>query len=177
MDEVSLAGDLSFVEFVRTNYSAMFRTALLLTGGVASAEDLVQDTLTKLYQSWWRVEAADSPMAYVRSSMTNRFLTSRRRSAATELLMDSLPDGPTGRDAGEIVADRGFAMALLSRLSPRQRAAVVMRYFHDLDDAEIAAALGSRQATARSLISRGLAAMRVESHRMDDAIALPGGPS
>jgi RNA polymerase sigma-70 factor (sigma-E family) len=175
VNEAPVAGDLSFVEFVRANYLGLFRTALLLTGGVASAEDLVQDTLVKLYPSWWRVEAADSRMAYVRRSLTNTFLTSRRRSAATELVMEMLPHAPTGRDAGDVVADRGFAMQLLTRLSQRQRAAVVMRYFHDMDDAQIADALGCRRATARSLISRGLAAMRAESNRMDNAVALPGG--
>lgn len=175
MNEAPVAGDLSFVGFVRANYLDLFRTALLLTGGAASAEDLVQDTLAKLYPSWWRVEAADSPMAYVRRSLTNTFLTSRRRSAASELPMEMLPDAPTGRDAGDVVADRGFAMQLLGRLSQRQRAAVVMRYFHDLDDTQIAAALGCRRATARSLISRGLAAMRTDSNRMDNAVALPGG--
>lgn len=175
MNEAPVAGDLSFVEFAPANSLGLFRTALRLTGGAASAGDLVQDTVAKLHPSWWRVEAADSPMAYVRKSLTNTFLTSRRRSAAAELLMETLPDAPTGRDAGDVVADRGLAMQLLTRLSQRQRAAVVMRYFHDMDDAQIAATLGCRRATARSLVSRGLAVMRAESNRMDNDVALPGG--
>lgn len=168
-------GDLSFVGFVRANYANLFRTAALLTGNAMSAEDLVQDTLTKLFPVWSRVESAESPMAYVRVSLTNTFLTSRRRAAATELIMETVPDRATGRDAGDVIAERGFAMQLLEHLNQRQRAAIVMRYLHDMDDAQIAASIGCRRATARSLISRGLAAMRAESARMDGAAALSGG--
>jgi len=131
--------DQSFVEFTRVNYTSLFRTAVLLTGSFAAGEDLVQDTLTRLYPSWWRVDAADLPLAYVRKSLTNRFLTSRR----------------------------GFAVQLLAHLSQRQRAAIVMRFFHDMDDEEIAVSIGCRRVTVRSLISRGLVSMRRESDRSE----------
>ncbi len=169
--------ELSFSAFVRENFTALLRTAVLLTGSVASGEDLVQDTLAKLYPVWWRVVAADVPMAYVRASLTNTFLTSRRRGAASELVTDTPPEAGTARDAADIATDRGLALQLLTPLSHRQRAAVVMRYFHDLDDAEIAASIGCRRSTARSLISRGLAAMRAEAARMDAATATSGGRS
>jgi RNA polymerase sigma-70 factor (sigma-E family) len=175
VSEAPLVGDLPFVEFVRANYTGLFRTAVLLTPNSASAEDLVQDTLAKLYPVWWRVEQADSPIAYVRASLTNTFLTSQRRKASTELVTDAPPDTVGGRDAGDIVTDRRFATQLLAQLNQRQRAAIVMRYLHDLDDEQIAAALGCRRSTARSLISRGLAAMRAESARMDSPASPLGG--
>lgn len=159
--------DRSFVEFTRANYGSLFRTAAMLTGDSATAEDLVQETLTRLYPIWRRVEATENPVAYVRRSVTNGFLTSRRRASATELITQSVPDRATSRDASADVVNRGFAMQLLSRLSERQRAAVVMRFLHDMNDEEIAASIGCRRVTARSLVSRGLAAMRQESDRMD----------
>ena len=168
-------GDAAFVDFVRANHTVLFRTAFLLTGRTAAAEDLVQDTLTKLYPAWWRVEAADEPVAYVRTCLTNLFITSRRRRSASELLLDRLPDASDDRNASEIAIDRSYATQLLNRLNGRQRAAVVMSYFHDLDDRQIAAALGCRPGTVRSLISRGIAAMRAESQRMDCAVSQPGG--
>jgi RNA polymerase sigma-70 factor (sigma-E family) len=168
------ASDASFVEFVRANHLHLFRTALLLTGDAASAEDLVQDTLAKLYPRWWRVAAAGVPLAYVRVSLTNMFISGRRRRSTTEVPSDGLPDAPSIRDTSDIVTDRGYAMQLLNHLGHRQRAAVILSYFHDLDDKQIAEALGCRRGTVRSLISRGIAAMRVESQRMDAVTTLPG---
>jgi DNA-directed RNA polymerase specialized sigma24 family protein len=63
-----MSGDEAFIAFVRANSRSLFRTAFLLTGAKAAAEDLLQETLTKLYPQWGRVERADSPMAYVRRS-------------------------------------------------------------------------------------------------------------
>jgi len=161
--------DQSFVEFTRANYTSLFRTAALLTGSVEAAEDLVQDTLTRLYPMWWRVDAADFPLAYVRRSLANTFLSARRRKSAGEVVMASVPDVTFRRDATDDVVNRGFEVQLLASLSQRQRAAVVMRFFHDMDDAGIAASIGCRTATARSLVSRGLVAMRMESDRMEGA--------
>jgi RNA polymerase sigma-70 factor (sigma-E family) len=159
--------DQSFVEFTRANYTSLFRTAVLLTGSFAAGEDLVQETLTRLYPCWWRVDAADLPLAYVRKSLTNRFLTSRRRKSATELVVASVPERATQHDASEDVINRGFAVQLLTHLSQRQRAAIVMRFFHDMDDEEIAVSIGCRRVTVRSLISRGLVSMRKESDRIE----------
>jgi RNA polymerase sigma-70 factor (sigma-E family) len=164
--------DASFVEFTQANYASLFRTAVLLTSGAEAAEDLVQDTLTRLYPIWWRVEAADVPLAYVRRSLANTFLTSRRRKSASELVMAAVPEASTRHDATDDVVNRGFEVQLMAHLSQRQRTAIVMRFFHDLDDAAIAASIGCRPATVRSLISRALVAMRAESDRMKGA--LPG---
>ena len=162
--------DQSFVKFTRANYTSLFRTALLLTGGAEAAEDLVQETLTRLYPSWWRVEAADVPLAYVRRSLTNSFLTSRRRKSSGELVLAAVPDAPSRHDATDDVVNREFEVQLMKHLSQRQRAAIVMRFFHDLDDAAIAASIGCKAVTVRSLISRALVAMKVESDRMEGAL-------
>jgi DNA-directed RNA polymerase specialized sigma24 family protein len=82
-----------FSAFVRANTSALLRTAYLLTGSSAEAEDLVQDTLTRMYPKWQRVRQADVPLAYVRRSLANNFVNSRRRTSSTEIAVELIPVG------------------------------------------------------------------------------------
>lgn len=144
---------------MRTNTGSLFSTALLLTGSRECAEDLLQETLTALYPKWDRVEAADHPVAYVRRAVTNRFLNTVR-SAGREVAAWDVPELWDGIDIAEQVAASSTVWQLLGRLGERQRAAVVLRYFHDQGDKEIAAGIRCRRGTARSLVSRGLATMR-----------------
>ena len=149
-----------FTSFVRAHTAGLLRTAYLLTGDPVSAEELVQDTLVHLYPKWDKVRAADAPLAYVRRSMTNGFVNQRRRPASRELTVETVPD-VGAQDTGPLrLADRDEIWTLLRTLPERQRAALVLRYFHDLPDAEIADTLSCRAGTVRSLISRGLSAMR-----------------
>lgn len=152
----------TFAAFVRARTQTLLRTAFLLTGNTAAAEELVQDTLVHLYPRWNRVSAADAPLAYVRRSMTNRFLNSRH-AAEREIAVEAVPDRGLPDVAGSRLADRDEMWALLRALPVRQRAALVLRYYDDLSDADIAAALRCRTGTVRSLISRGLASLREAS--------------
>jgi RNA polymerase sigma-70 factor (sigma-E family) len=155
-----MADDAAFESFVRGNSAGLVRTAVLLTGSRHVAEELVQDTLTLLYPRWDRVAGADEPLAYVRRSLTNRFISQQRMPGARELAVWELPDGWDGRDLGEAVAARRTVWQLLGTLPERQRAAIVLRHFHDLPETEIATMLQCRPASVRSLISRGMASMR-----------------
>jgi RNA polymerase sigma-70 factor (sigma-E family) len=161
-----MADDEAFVGFVRLHSGSLYRTAFLLTGTPSAAEDLVQETLAHLYPRWDRVSAADSPLAYVRRSLANGFVSAYRRRRHEVLVGDPLGDGWDGTDLSERVADRDLITQLLARLPVRQRAALVMRYLHDMTDEQIAEGIGCRPATVRSLISRGTAAMRAESERL-----------
>lgn len=154
-----------FTSFVRAHTSALLRTAYLLTGDPAAAEELVQDTLVHLYPKRDKVFAADVPLAYVRRSMANGFVNSRRRGAAREIAVEDVPDPGVPDLAGTHLADRDEVWALLRTLPERQRAAVVLRYYDDLTDTEIAEALHCRVGTVRSLVSRGLATLRETSGR------------
>ena len=106
------------------------------------------------------MQAADVPIAYVRRSLTNAYLNQRRRRSSSEIVTDAVPDRPTERSVFDDLADRDEVWLLLSTLNERQRAALVLRYYENLDDSEIATALGCREGTVRSLISRGLATLR-----------------
>ncbi len=154
-----------FTSFVRAHTAALLRTAYLLTGSAGAAEELVQDTLVHLYPKWDKVRAAEAPLAYVRRSLANGYVNQRRRPVSRELAVETVPDhGVVDIAAGQL-ADRDELWALLRTLPERQRAALVLRYFHDLADGDIAAALRCRTGTVRSLISRGLSAMREQSDR------------
>jgi RNA polymerase sigma-70 factor (sigma-E family) len=161
--EAVVTDEREFAPFVRAYTASLLRTAYLLTGNAPAAEELVQDTLVRLYPKWHLVTAADAPVAYVRRSLANAFVNERRRPAGREVMLDVLPDRREHRDVGADLADRDEVWGLLRTLPVRQRAALVMRYFDDLPDDEIAGALGCRAGTVRSLISRGLAALREQS--------------
>jgi RNA polymerase sigma-70 factor (sigma-E family) len=149
-----------FTDFVRAQTGVLLRTAYLLTGSASAAEELVQDTLVRLYPKWHRVEVADYPLAYVRRALTNGFINQRRRRASTEILVDEPPERSDSSDPPGRYDDRDELWRRLLQLSERQRAALVLRYFEDLPDEQIAAALDARPGTVRSLISRGLVALR-----------------
>jgi len=160
-----MAGPAEFSVFVRVHSTALLRSAYLLTGDRLEAEELVQDTLVRLYPNWDRVAAADVPLAYVRRSLTNNFLNARRRRSANDLLFAEPPEQPYELDLGSRLSDRQLVRRLLDGLPARQRAVLVLRFFEDLEDTEIASIIGCRRGTVRSIISRGLQQLRADTER------------
>jgi len=159
MKVVMIAADVHFAEFVERHTDSLLTTAYLLTRDRAAAEELLQDVLVAMYPQWRKVLAADSALAYVRRSLVNRFLNQRRRRTGADLPLADLCEAG-GPDFTAGVADRDQVRRVLAELPERQRAAVVLRYFYDYSDQQIADALACRIGTARSLISRALASMR-----------------
>jgi RNA polymerase sigma-70 factor (sigma-E family) len=155
-----MSDDLAFERFVREHTPTLFATAVLLTGDRYRAEELLQDTLARLYPKWATVTTADSPVAYVRRCLANRHVSTRRSPESRTESRWELPEGWDGTDLSETVSTSRTVWQLLGMLPQKQRAAVVMRYFDDLPEAEVAAALGCRPASVRSLVSRGIATMR-----------------
>lgn len=150
-----------FQEFVRARWSHLVRTAYLLTGDAQHAEDLTQTALAKAYRSWRRISRADNPEAYVRrmlvSCNSDRF---RKRRVAESLT--AAPPETAGRDEGYAgVDERSALLGALAQLPPRQRAVVVMRYWEDLSEAEVAEVLGCSTGTVKSQASKGLAKLRM----------------
>lgn len=155
-----MSDDGQFERFVRGHSASLLRTAFLLTTDQYGAEDLLQDTLTHLYPRWQQVAEADSPLAYVRRSLVNRFLSDRRRAYRHDVLVADVPEWRDPSDVAGTVATEQDLLPLLRGLPDRQRAAVVLRYYHDLIDEQIGALLGCRPATVRTLLRRGLTALR-----------------
>jgi RNA polymerase sigma-70 factor (sigma-E family) len=170
-----MADDAQVTAFIRANSATLYRAAFLLTGSAHAAEELVQDTLVVLYPKWDAVAGADSPVAYVRRALANRFLSSRRKASSRDVAQWEFPDAWDGRDLGESVATSAEIWQLLATLPERQRAAIVLRYFYDLPEADIGATIGCRPATVRTLVSRGLAALRSNYRPPTAAAAEPNG--
>ena len=149
---------LSVEEFIDRNSRLLLRSAWLLTGNWASAEDLVQ---TSLLQSWlhWDDIKADAPDFYVRRVLMNTFLSGQRRRWTREQPMAELPDR-AGVDELTSSELRHVIWRALSGLPARQRAVVVLRYFNDLSEAQTAHVLGCSVGTVKSQTSRALARLR-----------------
>jgi RNA polymerase sigma-70 factor (sigma-E family) len=148
-----------FTVWALARVSRLHRTAYLLCGDWHAAEDLVQDALARAALHWRRIEGTDSPDAYVRKILLNearkRWRPRRAKERPSlETNQRSIDDGSSERAA------RAELMQALSGLPPRQRAAVVLRYFEQLSEAETAAALGCSVGTIKSSTHRALATLR-----------------
>lgn len=149
----------SFDELVQSDGPRLLRVAYMLSGDRHTAEDLMQATLASAYRHWDRVAAADSPPAYLRTMLVNEFLSWRRRRSSGELPSDRIDDSPTEGPADQ-QAEQDAAWRLLARLPRQQRAVLVLRYYEDLADDDIARVLGCTASTVRSNAARALAALR-----------------
>ncbi|SCF46174.1 SigE family RNA polymerase sigma factor [Micromonospora mirobrigensis] len=148
--------DPDFREFVEVRYGDLLRTAYLLTGSRDAAQDLVHDALLRAMRHWAKV---DAPMAYVRRAMVNERTNRWRRLGLRELLPGVLPDRPRADDT-DVVAERDELMLALGRLPARMRAVLVLRYWEDLSEADVAAAMGCSVGTVKSQAARGLDRLR-----------------
>ena len=151
---------VSFDEAVRSNERRLLRLALMLSGGVHSAEDLVQTVLARAHRRWDRIGSLEHPDAYLRTMVVNEFLSWRRVLRNREQPLAELPERPTGDDFSLRQAQRDAAWRLLAKLPRQQRAVLVLRFYEDLPDDEIAAVLGCSASTVRSNAARGLASLR-----------------
>ncbi|MFE7790537.1 SigE family RNA polymerase sigma factor [Streptomyces sp. NPDC057460] len=147
-----------FREFVAMRSTALLRLAVLLTGGDRhAAEDLLQIALMKAYGRWAHIE---QPEAYIRQVMYRQQVSLwRLRRHRAETTVPVLPE--SGRDADADSDLRIALLAALGQLTKRQRAVVVLRYFEDLPEAEVAALLRCPVGTVRSTAHRSLAKLRV----------------
>jgi len=150
----------SIEEFVAARGDALLRFALMLSGDAHRAEDLVQSALARAYPRWQRIADMDAPEAYLKRIVVNEHLRWRARRASRELPVAAPGRDPVGIDTAGVHAERDAAWALLRTLPRRQRAVLVLRYYEDLPDADIASLLGCRESTVRSQAARGLAALR-----------------
>ena len=152
--------EADFSAYVRARQKTFARFAYLLTGDPYSAEDLVQSALAKVYAKWDHISGLESPDAYVRKIMVNEHTTWWRRTWRHRERTDSelirVMD-PAGADAP---AHDSELWAHVRSLAPQQRAAVVLRYYEDLTEAQTAEILGVSVGTVKSHTSRALSSLR-----------------
>lgn len=149
-----------FAQFVVARERALQRTAVLLTGDWALAEDLVQTALAKTWPRWERVSGRADPEFYVRRVMVNTWATWWRRRWRGEHAAAALPEGLAYGDVAGEVAERMAVRDVLGSLPRRQRAVLVLRVFDDLSEAQVAHLLDCPLGTVKSAMSRALAKLR-----------------
>ncbi|MEU4192980.1 SigE family RNA polymerase sigma factor [Kribbella sp. NPDC026611] len=151
---------LSYDALVRSSERPLLRLGLMLSGSVHTAEDLVQTVFARAHRKWERIGTLDHPEAYLRTMLVNEFLSWRRLLKNGEVPLAEPIEHPTTEDISARQAQRDAAWRLLSVLPRKQRAVLVLRYYEDLPDAEIAELLGVSAGTVRSNAARALATLR-----------------
>ena len=159
-------GDPGFSDYVATRSGSLLRMAYLLTRNLADAEDLVQSALAKTYQAWDRIEDRAALDGYVRRAMVNTHISSWRRRRLEEYPTDEIPDQAVGDHASDSALQDALRRAL-DRLPHRMRVAVVLRYYADMSEAEIAQFLGISQGTVKSTVSRAVAKLRIDTELLE----------
>ena len=159
------ADDRGFREYVTSRSRSLLRTAYVLTGNRADAEDLVQAALAKTFLAWDRIEDSGALDGYVRKAMVNTHISWWRRRRLDEYPTDEVPDRAVVDDAGD-AGDSDLQDTLrraIDRLPQRMRAAVMLRYYEDMTEAEVADALGVSLGTVKSTVSRAVAKLRIDA--------------
>jgi len=159
---------VAFGDYVRSRGGALLRAAQALTGNRADAEDLVQATLVKTYQSWNRITDPAALDTYVRRIMINTHISGWRRRRVDEYPTDELPDEPAADQTGDSDLHEVVQRAV-DRLPRRMRAAVMLRYYDDMSEPEVAAALGVSVGTVKSTVARAVAKLREDAELGADA--------
>ncbi|HKX67492.1 MAG TPA: SigE family RNA polymerase sigma factor [Intrasporangium sp.] len=154
--------DDEFTAFVRGHSDRLHRYGYVLTGSAAEAEELVQETLVKVYLAWERICQEGSPLGYTRAAMArthvSRWRSWRRRTALEDRVVLDRSSATTSWETE--ATERDAMWRALATLPPRQRAVVVLRYYEDLTERDSAEALGCAIGTVKSQLSRALSTLR-----------------
>ena len=167
-DESRASDDSDFRDYVLARGTTLLRMAIILTGNRADAEDLVQAALAKTYLAWDKINDHAALDAYVRRAMVNTHISWWRRRKLEEFPTDELPDQVVADHARESDMAEVVRRAL-DRLPQRMRAAVMLRYFEDMTEPEIAATLGISLGTVKSTVSRAVARLRIDAELGEDS--------
>lgn len=159
----------AFEALVDARSTSLLRTAYLLTGDWGTAEDLLQTALAKTWFRWHAISDKQAAEAYVRQVMSRTFATWWRRRWRGETPTEFLPEA-VGHDPYSRVEARDLLRRALAELPPRQRAIVVLRFYEDLSEAQVAEALGCSVGTVKSTVSRALVRLR-QSGLVHDGLA------
>jgi RNA polymerase sigma-70 factor (sigma-E family) len=167
------SADWAVTELYSLHYRGLVRLAVLLVRDVPTAEDVVQDSFVAMHDGWQRLRDAESALAYLRQVVVNRSRSVLRHRAVVEKYPEKLsPDMPSAEHGALVQLERSAVIAALHKLSGRQREAIVLRYYADFSEAEVAAAMGISCGAVKSHTARGITALRTDLKRDS-----PGDPA
>jgi RNA polymerase sigma-70 factor (sigma-E family) len=144
-----------------TRYRPLLRLAVLLVDDMATAEEVVQDSFIAIHANWRRLQDIDKAAGYLRQCVVNRsHSVLRHRGVVNRNLLQSLPDMPSAEDEAMRLLSRSAVITALQRLPPRQRQALVLRYYAGLSEAQIASTMGITKGAVKRYVSRAMSALR-----------------
>jgi RNA polymerase sigma-70 factor (sigma-E family) len=145
-----------------THYRSLVRLAVLLVRDVATAEEVVQDSFIAMHAAWRRLRDTEKALSYLRQSVVNRSRSVlRHRVVVDKNAPKPAPDMPSAEQGAISLLERSAVISALRTLPPRQREALVLKYYADLSEAQIATAMGISRGAVKSHTARGVAALRV----------------
>jgi len=155
------SADLAVIELYSMHYPALVRLAAMLVRDKPTAEEVVQDAFIAMHDAWDRLRDTEKALAYMRQTVVNRSRSVlRHRLVVEKNLQKPPPDMPSAEAGALTLLERSAVVAALRDLPERQREAIVLRYYADLSEAEIAAAMHISRGAVKSHTSRGMAALR-----------------
>jgi len=158
---VGWSADRAVTELYSMHYRALVRLAALLVRDTPTAEEVVQDSFVAMHGGWQRLRDAEKALAYLRQAVVNRSRSVlRHRTVVDKNLQKAPPDMPSAEHGAMVLLERHAVVAALRGLPERQREAIVLRYYADLSEAEIAAAMGISRGAVKSHTARGMSALR-----------------
>jgi RNA polymerase sigma-70 factor (sigma-E family) len=144
-----------------THYRSLVRLAVLLVRDVATAEEVVQDSFIAMHDAWRRLRDSDKALSYLRQSVVNRSRSVlRHRVVVDRNAPKPAPDMPSAEQGALSLLERSAVIAALRKLPPRQREALVLKFYADLSEAQIASTMGISQGAVKSHTARGMASLR-----------------
>jgi RNA polymerase sigma-70 factor (sigma-E family) len=164
------SADWAVTELYSLHYQMLVRLAALLVRDVPTAEDVVQDSFVAMHDGWQRLRDAESALAYLRQAVVNRSRSVLRHRAVVEKYPEKpSPDMPSAEHGALVQLERSAVIATLRKLPGRQREAIVLRYYADFSEAEVAAAMGISCGAVKSHTARAMAALRADLEQQDQA--------
>ena len=170
------AADEAVCALYRTQYKQLVRLAAFIVGDPGTAEDVVQDAFVAMHGAWRRLRDTDNALFYLRRSVVNRSRSVlRHRAVVDKHAPKPAPDAPSAEHEVMNLLERSAVVAALRTLPARQREALVLRYYADLSEAQIASAMGISRGAVKSHASLGRSALRAYL-ASGDAAGRPAGP-
>ena len=158
---VGWSADRAVTELYSLHYRTLVRLAALLVRDTPTAEEVVQDAFVAMHDAWQRLRDAENALAYLRQAVVNRSRSVlRHRVVVDRNLVKAPPDMPSAEHGAMVLLERSAVIAALRGLPERQREAIVLRYYADLSEAEIAATMGISRGAVKSHTARGMTALR-----------------
>ena len=155
------SAELAVVELYSLHYKPLVRLAAMLVRDTPTAEEVVQEAFISMHDGWGRLKDTDKALAYLRQAVVNRARSVlRHRQVVEKNAPKPAPDMPSAEHGAMVLFERSDVVAALRALPERQREAIMLRYYADLSEAEIAAAMKISRGAVKSHTARGMAALR-----------------